>query len=237
MLASRPRRRGHAPLEFAVVLPLLFAVAVVGWYAARVGFTRTGAAAEAGRRAWAQRTTADPGVAFDPAQDHLVSHVAAEVKQPVPGPAPLEPLQGLTADAAAGVTDKTWDHEQFEFPELRPVIRPHTPQVEHFAEFIPLLAPHAHKLDGFAQMDPRSNARLRAAALRGAQFRALRTIALPIIGGAAAVFPIAAAQMASLAAEVAWANPSLAAWYAFEALVLAEGVEPAVWLATRAVTD
>lgn len=222
-----PRRRGVAPLEFVLVFPFLMLLMTVGWYAAKVGFTQAQAATEARRQAWAQRDLCDPGVPQDPDQHPLVSYLDQEVTRDVPGYSPID--QSLTLrQSTAGVTDKTWDHEQVPFPKLpNPPIAPHTKQLVHLAQFIPTITPFAAQVQGFAQMDPRANLRLQLFRLEAIPYAATRPLALATIGLGVGPMGGAIARLLQAAAS----NPYLAAWYLYEARVVGRGIGPALQLA------
>lgn len=156
---NRPPRRGNAPLEFVLVLPLLLLVASVGWWAAQAGFTRVRTATEARQKAWENRDRCDPGSAFDLRQNVLFSYLWERARNVVERRSPITG-ENLTAEAFAGLTDKTHDHTRFEFPKLPERIAPHVERLKHFGRFDPLIARFAPMTAGYAQMDPRADAKL-----------------------------------------------------------------------------
>lgn len=240
-------RKGIAPLEFVLVLPLIFTLIVVTWHAAQVGFVRAGIATDAREKAWVKRAECDPGVAFDPKQEPLVSYVGQRAEKVVPRASPITG-KFITAKTKTGVTDKTHDHEQFEFPPLKApggreagpnrvaVIRPHVKLIEHFGEFIPEITRLDGRVDGFKAMDPRVNGRLSAFVPEALQFRAERKVAFATMTRNVLPMLKAAMELAKMAARVAYYAPPLAAWYLYEASVILRGVPSVAWLVTRAET-
>lgn len=234
---TRRLRRGTAPLEFALVLPLLLVITAVGWWAGQAGFVRVRTATDARQRAWEKRDECLPGVAYDLAQDPLVSYREETCQNVVPRRSPITGTNDI-ASAYAGVTDKTHDHLQFEFPKLPEKIAPHTKRIEHFGLFVPRVAWLAPALDGYAQMDPRHNGRLIRYRVEGEEWRVRRTRALASI--ASNLYSMIAAAIALRVLEVeaiaSWNFPA-AAKYDREARVVETGIPAAFWLLTRAVTN
>ncbi len=228
----RTRRRGTAPLEFVLVLPLLLAITVAGWWCARAGLTKVGAASDARREAWDKRADADPGVPFDLRQRPLLSAVEAEVETPVPG---NNPFAGGTVRARsfALMVDKTWDHEHAEFPRLPDApIAVHRDRLMHFRRFIAFIGVHGHKVRGFADMDLPANGRFARHAPRAERDRAARR-------GTTRTFALGPAAMAAAIAEclvlAAEAPPVTTAIYLPLAAVIAQGVIPSVELVPETV--
>lgn len=219
---TRTRRRGTAPLEFALVLPLLFAIVYAGWWCARAGLTKTAAATDARRTTWEKRADADPGIPFDLQQDHLLSEVEEEVVADVPGNPPF-PGGPFRARAFGLMTDTPWAEMEFEFEKL-PVspISAHRKQLLHFGRFIPFIAVHGHKVKGFAEMDLMANGEftrhfMRAEELRGRRLMHTRTFTM----GPAWML----AAIAECAAQAA-SKPLLAGYYAYLARIIGRGIIP-----------
>jgi len=219
---TRSRRRGTAPLEFALVLPLLFTIVVAGWWCVRCGLTKTAAASDARRTAWEKRADADPGIPFDLRQKPLLSAVESEIVADVPGTNPLS-ADVTQAKTFALMIDKTWDHEAFEFEKLPLVpISAHRKQLLHFGQFIPFIAAHGPSVAGFAAMDLMANPEFtrfipRAIALRAERTRHIRSFVLGPIWMAEAI-----AECAAQAAS----KPLLAYYYAGLAAIISRGIAP-----------
>jgi hypothetical protein len=207
---TRHRRRGVAPLEFAMVLPLLFAMVAVGWWCARCGLTRTAAATDARRAAWEKRAEADPGTPFDLKQEPLVSAVGARVVTPVPGRNPL-PGGPVKAETASHMTDKTWADktradepkgrdDELVFPELDPSpVSAHRDTLDRWKEFIPFINEHAHKVKGFAAIDLPRNGDFKQYPPQAMILRMLRVATSPAVYSAPGVLLGAAAYCAAIA--------------------------------------
>lgn len=215
-------RRGTAPLELALVLPLLFAIVYAGWWCVRAGLTKTAAASDARRTAWEKRADADAGTPFDLTQDHLLSGVEEEVIADVPGNPPF-PGGPFVARAFGLMTDTPWAENEFEF-EILPVspISAHRKQLLHFGLFIPFIAEHGPSVKGFAAMDLMANGEftrhfIRAEELRGRRRMHTGTFTLGP-GWMLAAIGECAAQAAS--------KPPLAGYYAYLARVIGRGILP-----------
>lgn len=242
-------RRGTAPLEFTMVLPFLVLIATVGWYAAQTGFLRVAVASEARQKAWAKRDTCDPGVPFDLRQRPLVSYEQAKTEAQVPRPSPITgETQAVTAET--GVTDKTHDYhdDEFPFPELTGpggrlgggVARtvPHVKQIKMIGRFIPFVGQHAADLEGFAQMDPRCNPKLVQYQAEGVRWIPRRTNALLTIATGIIAMVGADIQLRYLEAQaLSKLLFPLAAKYDREARVVERGIRAAGWLLKNALTD
>ncbi len=103
------RRRGMAPLELVLVLPILAGLAAALVWVAGVGAGQVSAVAEARGRAWQDRATAAPGevLRFDHAA--AASAVSGAGANPRLGP----------ASAAATTTHfRPWAHEDVPFAPL-----------------------------------------------------------------------------------------------------------------------
>ena len=236
-MTRRPQRRGTAPLEFALVLPLLLIITVVGWWAGQAGFTRVRTATDARQRAWEKRDECPPGVAYDLEQDPLVSYRAETARNVVPRKSPITGTNDV-AVTSTGLTDKTYDHREFEFPKLPEKIAPHTPQVAHFGLFLPFVAQHAPGLDGFAAMDPRHESKLVEYGQQGAEWQSRRAKALATIGGGIGSMFAAAINLRILQLEAIYSwNWPAAAKYGREAQVVEAGIPAAIWLVSQAMTD
>jgi hypothetical protein len=232
-----------------MVLPFLVLIATVGWHAAQTGFFRVAVASEARQKAWAKRDRCDPGVPFDLRQPPLVSYHQEKTEADVPRKSPISG-ETQVAKAETGVTDKTHDYhdDEFPFPELASpggrvgggVARtvPHVKQIKMFGRFIPFVGRHASDLEGFAQMDPRCNPKLVQYRGEGEAWAPRRAAALNTIGNNLPSMIAAAVELRLLElAAIADLNFPLAAKYDREADVVERGIPAAAWLLGKAVTD
>lgn len=225
-MTRRHRRRGVAPLEFALVLPLLFAMVYAGWYCVRCGLTKTTAAGDARRTTWEKRDEANPGTAFDLDQEPLVSAVDDEVVADVPGNNPFS-SQSVRAESASAMMDKPWHHTLFPFPELpESPIAHHHEQLKHVGLFPPVkewMRLHGRELKGFSKMDLMANGRF-TIHLRPAQILyALRRGLSYVYDPSRATMPAAEAECYALAAQY----PLAAAHYKRLAGIIRAGIDPA----------
>lgn len=220
------RRRGTAPLEFVLVLPLLFTIVIAGWWCARAGLTKLSAATEARRAAWDRRADADPGEPFDLQQSPLVSAVSEQVTHAVPGGNPFA-AEAVHARSSALMVDKCWDHEQAEFPRLPDSpVSAHQKSLLQLGEFLPFVALRGPEVEGFAAMDLPANGRFsrrlpQAAADRARRRASTATFALGPVAIAAAI-----AQCFAMVAEF----PPSAAYYAELIATLGLGMVPSAEL-------
>jgi len=225
-MTRRHRRRGTAPLEFALVLPLLFAMVYAGWYCVRCGLTKTAAAGDARRTTWEKRVDADPGTAFDLEQEPHVSTVAGEVVADVPGNNPFS-ARPVQAESASAMTDQPWHHAVFPIPELPQTrIAHHHDQLKHLGQFPPIkefMTPHGHKLKGFSQMDLMANGRFNRHILPARLLHLLRRALLVVYDPSRAAMPLAVAKCQELAIEF----PLAAAYYEGLAVIITAGIKPA----------
>ena len=102
-------RRGMAPLELVLTLPILAGLAAALMWVAGVGAGQVTALSEARGRAWQDRATAEPGevLRFDHAA--AASAVTGAGANPKLGPAPT---------AATTTHFRTWAHEDVRFAPL-----------------------------------------------------------------------------------------------------------------------
>lgn len=223
---TRTRRRGTAPLEFALVLPLLFAITYAGWWCARAGMTKTAAASEARRTTWEKRPDADPGIAFDLKQEHLKSAVESKIVTAVPGTSPF-PGGPYQAHSGSVMTDSVWDEKQFEFKKLPLApISAHQKRLGHFGQFIPFIAAHGGSVEGFGAMDLMANGDFTQSIPQAVQLRARRKLHTTTFATGPAVMLAAIAECAAQAAS----KPLLAGYYAYLAKVIGRGIVPSALL-------
>lgn len=227
----RTRRRGTAPLEFVMVLPLLFTILVAGWWCVRAGLSKTATATDARRTAWEKRADADPGIAFDLNQKPLESAVDAETKTAVGGKSPFGG-EVMTATSYSLMTDKTWDHEQYEFEELPDSpIAMHRLRLLHFGRFIPFVAEHGPSVSGFRDMDLMANSRFTREIPKALQLRVRRHATLPTFLLGPVPMGAAAAECFTIASEA----PLLAPHYFPLGLMILRGIPSSVELVPVAV--
>ncbi len=226
-------RRGNAPLEFVLVLPLLLLVATVGWWAAQSGFVRVRTATEARQKTWEKRDQCVPGTAFDVRQDVLVSYRQDKATNTVERKSPING-ENAVATAVAGMTDKTHDYTWFKFPKLPERIAPHVEQLEHFGKFDSLIARFAPQTARYAQMDPRSNDKLAKYQANGPDWTARRTKAIATINRQEGMMQTAQTvlELTADACRAAFLY-ALAAKYDREALIIELGRAAAKWLAAN----
>jgi hypothetical protein len=228
---NRTRRQGTAPLEFVLVLPLLFTITVAGWWCAGAGLTKTKAATDARRAAWEQRDDAKPGRAFDLRQRPLVSAVESDITADVPRSNPFSSgkIQAKSFDL---MTDKVWDHEQFEFPKLATTpMNPHVRQLLHFGMYVPVVLTKGLRTIEFARLDLMINPEFLKYIPKGIQLRVERLTTVPIFAAGAPL--IAAAIIKSVALGIAkW--PTIP-YYAYLISVMVPGIGPSISLVSEAL--
>lgn len=136
MIVSRTRRRAMAPLELAMLFPLLMILVVAVVWAGKAGSARTAALADARGQAWAQRPAAQPGTVLKLEHKPLASVVEQDQENPLKGK-PIFSQQAWIALAYSGTTFAEWAHQVIEFarlPKAEVKIIPHMELLVRFGE-------------------------------------------------------------------------------------------------------
>ena len=104
-----PRRRGTAPLEFVLAVPVLLVMCAGILWVGRAGAARTTALGEARGHAWAEAPAADPGEVLRLNHDPTASLTEYRAVRPFRGVAPF--AREGSATAVTGTHFRTWSHE------------------------------------------------------------------------------------------------------------------------------
>lgn len=131
------RRAGMAPLEFALVFPLLLALVAGMILVARADLAKTLTATRARKAAWDERPQASPGGVLRAYNDPDLSFVGASRELAVTS-GPLFGGTPFRAASFAGVIAGTWDARDLPFEPGRPTFDPHRDELRKVLDNLPM---------------------------------------------------------------------------------------------------